>query len=59
MSAFDQVISITLRSRLTSGVGVINDNITETTGDDDGHEINYVSLLNKGNSLPPVTLKFA
>ncbi|XP_042235764.1 tRNA pseudouridine(38/39) synthase-like isoform X2 [Homarus americanus] len=48
VSAFDQVISITLRSKLRSGLGVVapeNTKMAPTEGD--GSEINYVQLLNK------------
>lgn len=50
VSAFDQVISITLRSKLRSGIGVIvpEHSQTSTSEAEDGQEINYVRLLNKG-----------
>ncbi|XP_068212417.1 tRNA pseudouridine(38/39) synthase [Palaemon carinicauda] len=52
VSGFDQVISITLRSRLTSGIGVIvGDEKPAGCVDDDDQEIGYVMLLNK--VLPP------
>lgn len=48
VSAFDQVISITLRSKMKSGVGVISPrNTVMSSGEDDRPEINYVQLLNK------------
>lgn len=49
VSAFDQVISITLRSRLKAGIGIIHNEKSEPlmSEEDDTKEINYVSLLNK------------
>ncbi|KAK8741635.1 hypothetical protein OTU49_002314 [Cherax quadricarinatus] len=53
VSAFHQVISITLRSKLKSGVGISNPENFDmaSSKDDTGDEINYVQLLNK--VLPP------
>lgn len=50
VSAFDQVISITLRSKMKSGVGIINPENTDISSaeEDNGLEINYVQLLNRG-----------
>ncbi|XP_069179897.1 tRNA pseudouridine(38/39) synthase isoform X2 [Procambarus clarkii] len=49
VSAFDQVISITLRSKLKSGVGIICSENTDMASSkyDEESEINYVQLLNK------------
>ena len=56
VSAFDQVISITLRSRLRKGIGVEEPCLGEphSTTDrleehaEEAEEINYVQLLNRG-----------
>ncbi|XP_042873820.1 tRNA pseudouridine(38/39) synthase-like isoform X2 [Penaeus japonicus] len=56
VSAFEQVVSITLRSKLKTGIGVIpvtsddmksNDGDDVRSCDDDDDEIDYVQLLNK------------
>lgn len=54
VSAFEQVVSITLRSKLKAGVGIISeskDNAKGSDGDNtvksDDEEIDYVQLLNK------------
>ncbi|XP_063592697.1 tRNA pseudouridine(38/39) synthase-like [Penaeus indicus] len=54
VSAFEQVVSITLRSKLKAGVGIISESNGDMKGSDgdntmksDGEEIDYVQLLNK------------
>lgn len=54
VSAFEQVVSITLRSKLKAGVGIVSEANDEVKGSDgnsamnsDDEEINYVQLLNK------------
>lgn len=58
VSAFEQVVSITLRSKLQAGVGIVSEANDEVKGSDgnsamnsDDEEINYVQLLNKGRIL--------